>query len=75
MTYLAPVAPPVAPVVEEPAVAPPVAPVEDTRTAAEVQTAIDSLRNKQRGLLLKNGKVPMPNLAPMLLCSRDSMGG
>jgi hypothetical protein len=57
----APVAPPVAPVVEEPAVAPPVAPVEDTRTAAEVQTAIDSLRNKQRGLLLKNGKVPMPN--------------
>lgn len=58
---VAPVAPPAAPIVEEPPAAPPVAPVEDTRTAAEVQAEIDSLRNKQRGLLLKSGKVPMPN--------------
>ena len=35
-------------------------PVEDTRTAAEIQTEIDSLKNKQSALLTSKGKVPAP---------------
>ena len=39
---------------------PPAAPTEDTRTAREVEDEIDSLRNKQRGLLLPSNKIPFP---------------
>lgn len=55
-----PVAPPAAPVAEAPAPVAPAAPVADTRTASEVEAEIESLRNRQRGLLLPSGKVPMP---------------
>lgn len=55
-----PVAPPAAPVAEAPAPVAPAAPVADTRTADEIQAEINSLRNKQEGMKLKNGKLPMP---------------